>query len=378
MHKHERYQAAKRITLIGALINALLGLFKLVSGIAFHSHALAADGLHSFADLLTDGMVLFAAKYSNQDADENHPYGHQRIETAATFLLSLLMILTGIGICVDTCSVLFDASHPHPLFWALPIALLSVLANEGLFFATRLIGQRINSKLLIANAWHHRSDAASSLIVLVGLLGSLAGYPYLDGVAALIVGIIIIHMGITYGWNSIKELVDTAIEPAQLTQIAEIIKNIDGVVKIHQLRSRMMGPDIFIDVHIQVQPFISVSEGHYLAQHVHYQLITQVPGIRDVTVHVDPEDDEITRPSLNLPNRVVIEATLLKPWCEQFPELQSWIIHYLDGSLILDLFALKWTIKAQKQLTKSTQTINYPIQLRFFLTTSTRKKNLLN
>jgi cation diffusion facilitator family transporter len=365
--QHHRYDTAKRITLIGALVNAVLGLIKLIGGLVFHSHALAADGLHSFADLLTDGMVLFASKYSHQGADDRHPYGHQRIETAATFLLSLLMILTGLGICWDTYLTLFT-SHPEPDVLALPIAILAVLANEGLFYATRVIGERINSPLIIANAWHHRSDSASSIVVVVGLLASLAGFAYWDAIAGLIVGLIIIHMGITYAWNSIKELVDTAIAPDELAKIKELIQQIDGVIKIHQLRSRMMGPDIFIDVHIQVSPFISVSEGHYIAQHVHYLLMQHNADIKDVTVHVDPEDDEISPPSLNLPNRLTIEQNLINPWREQFPTLHHYTIHYAAGSVVLDLFASKWTKTCQKQLEQACLQLNYPIQLRFFRT----------
>ncbi len=370
MSTHLRYLTAKRITLIGAAVNAALGLIKLMGGLLFHSHALAADGLHSFADLITDSMVLLAAKYSNQRADERHPYGYQRIETAATFFLALLLILTGIGIGWESTSLLINPPDNKPQIWALPIALVSVLANEGLFYTTRTVGARINSSLLVANAWHHRSDSASSFVVLVSLLSSLAGLHYSDAIAALIVGLLIVQMGVSYAWNSIKELVDTAIDPLQLAEIGQSIQRIDGVIKIHQLRSRMMGPDIFIDVHIQVSPFISVSEGHFIAQHVHYQLMKQVPTIKDVTVHVDPEDDEINPPSLHLPNRATLERQLLEPWREQFPALQSWTIHYLTGTITLDLFASHWTEAMQQSMWSDCAQINLPLQLHFFLITA--------
>lgn len=332
-----RYQQAKKVTIIGALINALLGLFKLLGGIFFHSHALVADGVHSFADLITDVMVIFASKYGGQPVDDSHPYGHQRIETAATLFLALLLIITGILIAFDSINDLLEKNHSIPQLLALPIALISILANEGLFHYTHHIGKKIQSTLIIANAWHHRSDALSSLIVLLGLVGSYFGFHYFDAIAAIIVGIMIVQMGWSYGWNSVKELVDTAIEPAILAQIEAAILQVDGVQKIHQLRSRSMGKDVFIDVHILVDPFISVSEGHYIAQHVHQHLIQEIDSIKDVTVHVDPEDDEETCPSIHLPNRTFLEQHLLRPWQEAYPEISYWTLHYLDGVIIIDL-----------------------------------------
>lgn len=337
MTKDIRYHQAKKVTLIGAAVNALLGVIKLVGGIAFHSHALVADGLHSFSDLVTDLMVVFASKYGSQDADAAHPYGHKRIETAATFLLALLLILAGVGIAWDSVEEIIHHQHNKPGFFALPIAVLSILANEALFHYTHHIGKRIQSDLIIANAWHHRSDAASSIVVLIGLIGSWIGWVGFDALAAVIVGGLIIQMGLSYGYNSIKELVDTAVDPVLLTQIEQTIQHIDGVQKVHQLRTRMMGGDIFIDVHILVEPNISVSEGHYIAQHVHVILMNQFDRVQDVTVHVDPEDDEICSPSLHLPNRKTLELEWLKKWQNDFPCIQGWILHYLNGHVSIDL-----------------------------------------
>ncbi|MFY7697806.1 MAG: cation diffusion facilitator family transporter [Legionella sp.] len=337
MKRQQRYFEAKRVTMIGGGVNVLLGFTKLIGGLLFNSHALVADGLHSFSDLLSDIMVIFASKIGSQDADHSHPYGHQRIETAATLLLALLLILAGIGIVWDSVYQVMYAIVVAPDWLTIPIAVLSIVANEILFHYTELAGRRIDSDLLVANAWHHRADAASSLIVLLGLLGSLAGFSYLDGIAAIIVGLLIIHMGWSYGWNSVQELVDSAIAPQTLTLIKETILNTDGVIKIHQLRSRMMGRDIFIDVHIQVAPFISVSEGHLIAQQVHHELLITVAQLKDVTVHVDPEDDELCSPSLNLPSRAQLEQLFFYPWQKMYPHIHSWVIHYLDGKISIDL-----------------------------------------
>jgi len=338
MQNHERYSEAKKITLIGAIINAILGTIKVISGYFFHSNALVADGFHSFSDLITDIMVLLASKYGSNAADDSHPYGHQRIETAGTLLLSLILILAGFGIGLDALEEIIYNKNDLPNYLALPIAIISIFINEALFHYTRRIGKKIDSDLIIANAWHRRSDAASSIVVLIGLIGSLAGFKYLDAIAAILVGFMIIKMGITYGWNSVKELIDTAVEPQLTENIKKVIMKVDGVDKIHQLRSRMMGRDVFIDVHILVSPYISVSEGHYIAQHVHQTLMNKIDNVKDVTVHVDPEDDEVCCPSLHLPNRKAIEKNFIKLIQKSYPEVESWNFHYLDGKLTIDLY----------------------------------------
>ncbi len=337
MQQNDRYQQAKMITILGALTNTGLGIIKLVGGVLFHSHALVADGIHSFSDLIIDMMVLFASKYGSQDADESHPYGHQRIETAATLFLALVLILAGIGIAGDSLIDIIYQNQHRPGWLTLPIAILSVLANEGFFHYTKFVAHKIKSDLLIANAWHHRSDAASSLVVVIGLIGSIEGFLYFDAIAAVIVGVLIIKMGWSYGWNSVKELVDTAVEGDVMITLEHIILEVPGVQKIHQLRTRLMGRDIFVDVHILVSPYISVSEGHYIAQHVHQALLNNLNGVKDVTVHVDPEDDETSCPSLHLPSRTTVEQGILQQWRRDYPEIKHWIFHYLDGALAIDL-----------------------------------------
>lgn len=337
MKKADRYWQAKKVTLIGAFTNALLGISKLIGGYFFHSHALVADGIHSFSDLITDGMVLFASKYGSLDADDTHPYGHERIETAATLFLSLLLIVAGLGIAWNSVYDLIHSTFSIPEWLSLPVILISILSNEALFHYTLHVGKQIRSKLITANAWHHRSDAASSLVVCLGLIGSLAGIIYLDAVAAIIVGIMIIKMGWDYAWTSIKELVDTAVSPERLALIEQVIQSIDGVQKIHQLRTRSMGNDVLVDVHILVSPKISVSEGHYIAQHVHNALMDQIDTIKDVIVHVDPEDDELCSPSLHLPSRRVVQELLLNEIHIDFPQILFWNMHYLDGKISLDI-----------------------------------------
>lgn len=359
-HNH-RYHQAKSVTLLGAGVNTFLGIIKVLGGILFFSHALVADGLHSFADLFTDVMVLFASKYGSQDADDSHPYGHQRIETAATLLLALLLILAGIGIAWDSLEHILHQSAQIPHLPALPIAIFSIVANEALFYMTRHVGVKINSSLILANAWHHRSDSAASLIVLIGIVGSFFGWRYLDPIAAILVGCLIIKMGVNYGWDSVKELVDTSVDPAQIAEITRAINDIDGVVKIHQLRNRKMGSDLLIDVHILVDPWISVSEGHQIAQRVHYSLMSNIAHVKDVVVHVDPEDDEVVSPSKDLPSRAVLEDAFLNDWSRRFPAIHGYVLHYLDGSLVIDIQLME-PFNQWSALRKQTQQdiLNYP------------------
>ncbi len=365
----KRYKAAKQVTLIGAFINLALGFIKLFGGIFAHSHALFADGIHSFSDILTDITVLFASKYGSLDADDTHPYGHQRIETAATLLLALFLMFAGFGIAWDALLEVIHHQHDMPAWIALVIAFFSVLANEALFHYTRHVGEKIQSKLIIANAWHHRSDAGSSVIVCIGLIGSLAGLPALDAIAAIIVGLLIIKMGWTYGWNSVKELVDTAIETEKVKTIEELIQKVDGVQMIHQLRTRRMGHDILVDVHVLVAPYLSVSEGHYIAQHVHQTLHRAIPEIKDVTVHIDPEDDERFCPSLHLPSRHQLEQLFLNRWQEDYPLIEYCLLHYLDGKLSLDVFCAhdfnEWDALSQR-IDNDLATMKHPIKARLY------------
>jgi cation diffusion facilitator family transporter len=339
MKKEQRYQQAKRVTLIGALVNLLLGILKIVFGFIGKSHALIADGFHSLSDLLSDGLVLFASKFGSQEADEDHPYGHQRIETAATMFLSMLLIIAGSGIAWDALDQLVIGDIDTPTLITLIIAMISIIANELLYHYTKHVGLKIDSDLLIANAWHHRSDAASSIVVFIGILGSILGVPILDSIAAVIVGIMIIKMGGSLGWDSIKELIDTAVEPKLLEKIRATIKSVPGVIEVHQLRSRLMGGEVYIDVHILVDEKISVSEGHHIAQNVHHALVKQIDKVKDVTVHVDPEDDEVRCPSLHLPPRERLMPLLSQAWQDLAynKHIKRVIIHYIDGKIHLDI-----------------------------------------
>ena len=335
-----RDKAMRNTSIVGAIVNLVLTVAKVVFGIIGQSHALIADGIHSLADLSTDLMVWLAAKYSNQPADKEHPYGHARIETAFTVGLGVVLIITAIGIVVDSAQRLLNPEtllQPTPI--VLLIAAISIFANEGLYQYTIRIARELKSGLLTANAWHHRSDAISSIVVLVGVAGSLMGVPYLDAFAALGVAFMIGKIGWDQAWASIRELVDTGMEPKAAAAIEGIIENIEGVQGVHMLRSRRMGGSYLIDVHIEVDELLSVSEGHKIAEYVRLKLIESDKDISNALVHIDPEDDSLDLLCRGLPLRREVLADLRKVWDGEVDaaDCGSVTLHYLSGKVHVDL-----------------------------------------
>lgn len=335
-----RYSEARQITLIGAVSNLILSAIKIAFGLLGQSHALVADGVHSLSDLLSDALVLFASRFGSQGADSDHPYGHARIETAATVAVAMLLIFAGIGIIYDAGIHLFyPKTLQKPDLFVLWVAIFSLLINEILYHYTLRVAKRIKSELMRAHAWHRRSDAASSLVVLIGVGLALLGFASLDVIAAIIVGMMIIKMGWDLAWSSVRELVDTGLDEQTLEQIRDIITHVPGVKTIHQLRTRTMGQSILVDVHILVEPYLSVSEGHFIGQQVHLILMQKVPAVTDVTVHIDPEDDEFAPTSHELPSREMLLQQLQQQW-HNLPganHIDMITTHYLAGKIHLDI-----------------------------------------
>jgi cation diffusion facilitator family transporter len=335
----QRHQAINRVTLWGVFVNLVLSVAKLAGGFFGHSQALIADGLHSLSDLASDAMVFVAAKHASEDADEEHPYGHARFETIATVALAVLLVIVSLGIAYDALvSLVTDEVVEKPDLFTLWIAALSILSNEGLYHYTRFVGIRIRSNLLHANAWHHRSDAISSIVVLIGLAGTQFNLPKLDAYAAIVVALMIARIGFKLGYDSVQELVDASLEPELVEKIRQKILSHEGVRALHMLRTRRMGHNALVDVHILVAPRLSVSEGHHISETVEKMLIESFDEINDVTVHIDPEDDEEEARSMHLPLRSELIDSLKQAW-SGYPEL-SYIdditLHYLKGEISVE------------------------------------------
>ena len=345
--EQSRLDVTRRITLVGAGVNALLALAQLLGGVFTHSLGLIADGIHTLADLASDFIVLVAAHEAHREADEEHPYGHGRIETLATSALGLGLIIVGIGIGYSAGNRLL---HPETLLQPTPMALffaaLAVFSKEGLYHYTRRVARSIRSSMLEANAWHHRSDAISSLLVIVGISGSLMGFKGFDAYAAIAVALFIIYIGWKLLWQSGQELIDSSLDDEVLKQTEEVIRSVDGVVNMHLLRTRKSGGNAFADVHIQVPAKVSVSEGHQIAESVRKAIVDKIDEITDVTVHTDPEDDAIAKPCAHLPLRDEVLGRLRRLWLplEPYNDIEKMNLHYLDGQIDVDVYLpLKWS-----------------------------------
>ncbi len=338
---NQRYQDSQKVNWIGTGADAVLTVIKIAFGMAGHSQSLVADGFHSFADVIADLVVLFATNRGKEGPDAEHPYGHARIETAASVVMGLVLFIIAVGLMWDAIERLF---HPAqllvPSHTPLYIAGFAMLVKESLYWYTMAMARRYRSPLLRANAWHHRSDSISSLVVLVGVAGTLAGLHYLDAIGAVVVGLLIVHVAWELSSNAVRELVDTGLSKEQVDAIRRAILAVDGVQTLHLLRTRHMGSNALVDVHITLSnSAISVSEGHQVSEEVRAKLIQEIDEVADVTVHIDPEDDEQQSSCTHLPLRDKILTRLDKVWAEvdAVRHMREVVIHYLDGQVHVDV-----------------------------------------
>lgn len=338
--REERSTAIERTTLVSVIVNVSLSVVKIAVGHWGHSQALIADGLHSLSDLASDAVVWFAGRRAATAPDADHPYGHERYETMATLVLGGLLLAVAIGIGWEAIARLLEpAAQPLPSGLTVLVAAGSIVGKEWLFRYTMDYARRIDSDLLRANAWHHRSDAISSVIVLIGLLGTFAGLPTLDLVAALLVATMIARIAWDLGAQAMRELVDTGLAPERLEHIAEILRAIPEVRGFHSLRTRTYGGRASIDVHLLVDPHLSVSEGHMIGAVAEQRLRREIGDIVDVIIHIDPEDDAASLHTITLPARAEIDRRLAD-LCASIPEFaqrRRLVLHYLNGAIEVEL-----------------------------------------
>jgi cation diffusion facilitator family transporter len=326
-----RYQAGRRVTLIAAGINLFLAIVKFAGGIFAHSQALIADAIDSTADLFSDMAVLYGARQGSRAPDSKHPYGHGRIETLVSVFLGAVLLATAAGISLRAAQrLLSDAPLLAPEPAALLVAVIAIGLKEWIYRYTLRVGRETRSRMLEANAWHQRTDSISSLVVLLGVGGSLLGMPYLDPVAAIGVSVLIARVGWELLWQSVAELSDTALSRERVAVIRKAIRGIEGVQDLHLLRTRQAGPDALVDVHVQVNPHISVSEGHRIAEHIREKLIADLDEVSDVLVHIDTEDDQSFERGRTLPLRADVEAQIRSAIAglTGADRLQGVVLHY--------------------------------------------------
>lgn len=330
--RDERSAAADQVTWVSIGVNLVLTVMQIAVGLFAHAQSLVADGFHSLADLVADFMVLVANRHSGSPADDNHPYGHERIETLAALALGLVLIGTGGGILYTAIQRIQHLDTLPPVASIALWTAFATLAGKELLFRYMLrVGERLRSPMLIANAWHARADAASSLVVAAGIAGSLMGWRFLDPVAAIVVALMVMRMGWRFTWEALSELIDTGIPAAEREAIRGTILATPGVVACHALRSRRMAHKVLIDARVQVAPRISVSEGHQIAETVHDRVLAAHIDVLDVMVHVDVER-EGQRTARHQPPRAAIIAALREAGLAEAAEVRL-TLHYLNGGL---------------------------------------------
>jgi cation diffusion facilitator family transporter len=335
----ERFAEGQRITWVSVAVNIVLTAMQLVVGLIAHSQSLIADAMHTLSDIVADAFVLFANRKGAEAADEDHPYGHGRFETAASLVLGLLLAGTGAGILIAAAGRLQDIGSAPPVgvaaMWA---AIFTLAAKEGLFRYMLAKAERLRSPMLVANAWHARADALSSLVVAAGIAGALLGFNFADAVAAIIVGAMIVHAGFKFAWAAIRELIDTGLSAEEVDAIRHTIASTSGVLSMHELRTRRMAHQVLVDAHVQVNPRISVSEGHRVAESARQRVLENHPEVLDVLVHVDAENDLLGNAAIQLPERAVLLAHLRELLGANPPEFEQTTLHYLGNRVEADVF----------------------------------------
>ena len=328
-----------KVIVVGAIANLLLSIFKFIGGILGNSVALVADAIHSLSDLMTDVIVLFTHRIGQMPQDEDHPYGHGRAETIGATVIGLFIIATGIGVIYETWQALGESSGKTPGWLAVIAATLSIIINEGLFHYTRRVGEATQSPSLIANAWHHRSDAISSIAALIGIIGAGQGFPFMDPLAGAVVGVMIVKVGIDITREGVRDLMDTALSEEHIKKIHSILTEIPEVIHFHDLRSRVIGGEFLIDVHIIVDPEMTVTEGHRVAEIARRSLIKAFNNIQDVLVHVDGESDTEIEAIYPMTRKELIE--IARPLIAELdgsisqPKIR---VHHIKGKNIVDVF----------------------------------------
>ncbi|WP_236901382.1 cation diffusion facilitator family transporter [Cupriavidus necator] len=283
-----RHRAGRRSTLVSVAVNIGLTAVQAVAGVIAGSQALLADAAHSLSDLLSDFVVLAAGWQSRKDPDADHQYGHLRFETAASLALGVLLLTVAAGML---WAALGKLQHPggaqpvQPL--ALWVALVALAAKEALFRYMLAVARQVRSSMLVANAWHARSDAASSLVVALGIGGNLLGYHILDPIAAIVVGLMVARMGLRFGWDALNDLMDRAADEETVNAIRATMLATPGVLGLHDLRTRKMGDQVLVDVHLEIDASLTVAQGHAIAVEARRRTL-EYHHVLNVMTHVDP------------------------------------------------------------------------------------------
>ncbi|MCK4960351.1 MAG: cation transporter [Planctomycetes bacterium] len=290
----------RRVTYASLAVNVALSAVKIAAGLATGSMSLVADGVHSVSDMATDAAVLLGVYFGSKEPDPEHPYGHGWIETFAAVFVAVVLVLVG-GVLIQRASLAIVAVRANEnetadmsmgVFW---VAMLSIVAKEGLYRVTRLVAVRTHSTALYANAWHHRSDALSSVAVVIGFASARFGYAYADQIAAIAVGLMIILVAVKIMGGCLEELTERSVDAGTIEQIRKIIASQQRIRQYHKLRTRSVGREVFLDLHILVDPQLSITDAHEISESLEEAMHTQLVRPVNVTVHIEPDRPELRK-----------------------------------------------------------------------------------
>lgn len=285
----DRYKEGQKILIISILLNIILTVFKIVVGIVGKSQAVLADGIHTMTDVASSIGLIIGLNIAAKPEDKDHQYGHEKAESISTFLLSIILIAVGLNLGYGAIKTMITGTDIIPSIWGIYAAGSSIIVKEIQFQLSYRKGKEINSSALIADAWHHRSDALSSIGALLGVVGARMGYPIADPIAGGVVSAIIIKVGLEIFFKTYNELMDISIDEEDMLAISEGIKNHDEVTKLRAIKARKHGSLVYVDVIIKVDPTLTVYEGHKIAEDVEKIIIHHIHNIKDIMVHVEPD-----------------------------------------------------------------------------------------
>lgn len=288
MERDEKFKLGEKWALIGVYGNVLLTVVKALAGVLAGSSAMVADAIHSASDIFASIVVFFSLKIAKRPPDEGHPYGHGKAEAISTSVVSVLLIGAGIQIIWSSITTIINNTAHTPGVLALYAAVISIVVKEAMFQYTYRVGKKINSPSTMANAWHHRSDAYSSVAALIGIGGARLGYPILDPVAGAVVALFIIKVGIEIMKDAIRQIMDTVSEQDIIDRIKEVVMKVDGIVNVKRIRARQSGPYIIVDLNIYVDPNLNIKDAHEISLQAKKAVFKNISDTFDVMIHIDP------------------------------------------------------------------------------------------
>ena len=294
MKQNDFQKVANQVSFVTIVVNILLSFMKLLAGVFAHSNAMISDSIHSASDVFSTMIVVIGIRLSSKQPDKEHPYGHERMECVAAIVLSMVLFMTGLGIGVEALTDVLKGEYSHlqvPGMLALAAAVISIVSKEAMYWYTRYYAKKIDSSALMADAWHHRSDALSSVGALVGIAASRMGYPLMDPLASLVICFFIEKAALDIFKDAIDKMVDHSCDEATEESMREVIMGVKGVKGIDLLQTRLFGSKMYVDIEISADGEIPLNEAHDVAENVHHTIEKNFKDVKHCMVHVNPVNE---------------------------------------------------------------------------------------